>query len=120
MSRITRWRRKPYAAEAMQLTDEASAHDMAVWCAGRVSKGDDFVSVEVPILHGIFYVEEGQWLVRDVLGSFHVWDDLAFRGEYEPFNALREAPRSGAGKQKWSVRGAGADGDAGTGEYGLE
>lgn len=95
MLEISRWTRKPFDVEAVQVTKE-NYDEVAKWCQGTVVTGEgegDYIKVRVlrVINERQTRAYVGDWVLYAGTG-YKVYTDKAFRKSFVPFaaNAERE------------------------------
>lgn len=76
--------------EAAQVTDEASAKGISIWCGGEVrteAKASDHTDVAVwvvvPTLQGRQLAYHNKWVVKGRDGKFSIMDDSEFTAIYQ-------------------------------------
>lgn len=94
MLEISRWTRKPFDVEAVQVTED-NAEEVATWCQGTIvrhEEGGDYIKVRV-----LRVINEkqtrayiGDWVLYAGTG-YKVYTDKAFKKSFVPFtDAERE------------------------------
>lgn len=88
----TLFRKRPVVIEAVQLQRRFGWPD---WFADAVSKnniithglgkfGEGPVYCEIKTLEGVMRANEGDWIIRGIVGEIYPCKDVIFRSTYEP------------------------------------
>lgn len=89
MAELYRTKADLHVVEVNQLTAE-NAHALSVWCGGVLVKEHDalqhditFAAINVPTVSGMKRAQEGDWIVRDLMGSFYPVKAYEFHEVFE-------------------------------------
>lgn len=81
--------KKPVTVQALQVTDEASAHQAAAWAkeggaaAVVTATGDGPWTVVISTLEGDMTASPGDWIIRGVKGEFYPCKPDIFADTYQ-------------------------------------
>jgi hypothetical protein len=84
---VSFYRKKPVVIEARQLTrGRQTATDLAAWCGGWISEEPDHEapSIIIPTLEGDRLTQQGDWIIKGVVGEFYPVRPRVFEITYEP------------------------------------
>lgn len=89
MTAPKRYRKKPVAIEAMQLT-ENNIEEVGDWISDHdINVGGTMRYVEIHTLEGVMRADIGDWVIKGVKGEFYPCKPDVFEATYEP----AEVPR---------------------------
>jgi hypothetical protein len=109
---VQQYRRKfaqePSVIEAVQLTKQ-NVEEVAAWCAGKEVTEIDalehtitYVGLNVITWDGMARASEGDYILKDALGDFHIRKPHAFTTTYEPILKHNHNPiQHHDGKPPW-------------------
>jgi hypothetical protein len=86
------YRRKPVVVEARRINadDWGQVTEIAQWCNADIVDVDNFLAYDdsavmaITTLEGVMYAEDGDWIIRGVIGEFYPIKSHVFEATYEP------------------------------------
>lgn len=89
MSTPAKYRKKPVVIEAVRLpvVGHRGLDDLegiAKWCGGDIAWGATGAGVLVYTLEGTMRADQGDWIIRGVMGEFYPCKPNIFDATYEP------------------------------------
>jgi len=84
---VSLYRKRPLVIEARQLTrGRQTAAALSAWCGGWISEEPDreAPSIIIPTLEGDRLTQQGDWIIKGVVGEFYPVRPKVFEITYEP------------------------------------
>lgn len=76
-------RHKPKVLEARQWVGEVTPKELAAWCRGIICYDGFMTWLEIPTRYGKLQAFWYDWIIEDIDGEFHVYNDKTFKKTYE-------------------------------------